>query len=117
MLTSASFRSSRKRNAEFKEALQTQVELMPALSETKQGMKKIMQMTRENFKEIWMPLVEAIIKKTLHMFEVCESQERRVVLIDELATCADWARSRAVMTELNELAMKDRMVAFRSHAE
>ena len=42
--TSVSFRASRKRNAEFKEALQTQVELMPALSETKQGMKKITQM-------------------------------------------------------------------------
>ena len=90
---------------------------MPALSETKQGMKKIMQMTRENFKEMWMPLMEAIIRKTLHMFQVCESQERRVVLIDELATCADSARARALMTELNELAGKDRMVAFRSHTE
>ena len=51
------------------------------------------------------------------MFEVCESQERRVVLIDELATCADAARARAITTELDELAKKYRMVAFRSHSE
>ena len=54
--TSASFRSSQKRNAGFKEALERQVELMQALSMTKQGMKRVIQMRRESFKDMWMPL-------------------------------------------------------------
>ena len=71
--SSASFRSSEKRNAGFEAALQKQMELMPALSDTKKDMKQIFQITRESFKELWMPLVETIVFKTGHMFIVCDA--------------------------------------------
>ena len=114
--SSASFRSSEKRNAGSKAALQKQMELMPALSETKKGMKRIRQITRESCKELWMPLMEAIVIKTGHMFIVCEAQERRKVLIDELRTCVDQERAQEILAELNELARADRLVAFGRHS-
>ena len=94
-----------------------QVKLVPALSMTKQGMKRVIQMTRESFKDVWMPLMEAIVMKTEHMFVVCETQEQRVALVDELGTCVDPARAKAIMADVNELATKDRLVAFRRHSE
>ena len=80
-LASASFRSSEKRNDTFKAALQKQMEQMPALSATQKGLKRIRQITREAFREMWMPLMDAIVIKTGHMLIVCEAQEQRKVLI------------------------------------
>ena len=72
-LASASFRSSEKRNVSFKATLQTQMELMPALGATKKGLKRIRQITREAFREMWMPLMDPIVTKTGRMLIVCEA--------------------------------------------
>ena len=114
--SSASFRYSEKRDAGINAALQKQMELMPALSATKKGLKRIHESTRESFKELWMPLMEAIVIKTGHMFIVYKAQERRKVLIDELRTCVDQERAQEILAELDELARADRLVAF-SHSE
>ena len=49
----------------------------------------------ESFKELWMPLMEAIVIKTGHMFTVCAAPERRKVLIDEFSTSTTSVRGRS----------------------
>jgi hypothetical protein len=111
------FKAAEKRNTKFKESLESHAQLMPALWDSKKGKKEVRHITRDTFKAMWTPWMEAIVIKTRHMFLVCEAQEERKKLIEELRTCTDQVRAKAIMEEMNELAKADRMVGFSKHDE